>query len=88
MNKKYKKILNKKCIFCNTTDLEVLDVHRIEYGSRGGKYTDFNTCICCSNCHRKIHNDKIKIISKNYSTKGKFVIIYIDEDGIEKIAEE
>lgn len=82
INKKIKKLANKKCHFCGTTEYCVLDVHRIIEGSNGGKYTDHNTVVACSNCHRKVHDGKIKIDRKYYSTKG-WVLHYFDEDGIE-----
>jgi hypothetical protein len=83
MDKKFKKLLEGKCTFCNNADKETLDIHRIIFGCEGGKYNDHNTCVCCANCHRKIHNGKIKIIRKCYSSSGKYMINYIDENGNE-----
>jgi predicted HNH restriction endonuclease len=77
MNKKIKKKTDKKCHFCEESDYNVLDVHRITPGAEGGKYSEFNTVCCCSNCHRKIHADEIKIVGKYYTTAGKYVINYI-----------
>lgn len=87
-NKKYshqqlKKLLYKKCFFCEESDYNLLDVHRILEGCKGGKYVHWNTICCCSKCHRKIHSLRIKIIGKHPSTSGRWVINYI-EDGEEK----
>jgi hypothetical protein len=82
INKTIKKKIEKKCKFCGTTEYCTLDVHRILPGSEGGKYEDLNTVVSCVNCHRKIHNGKIKIDRMYYSTKG-WILHYIDEYGIE-----
>ena len=65
-----------KCYFCECNNYELLDLHRIVEGSNGGKYTDFNTIICCSLCHRKIHAGMIRIDRKYTSTAGKTVLHY------------
>lgn len=80
--KQIKKKCDKKCYFCDCDTYELLDVHRIIEGKDGGKYTDWNTVVCCATCHRKAHAGIIKIFRKHYSTKG-YVIHYIDEHGIE-----
>jgi hypothetical protein len=77
-----KKKIDKKCKFCSQDDYCTLDVHRIIPGSQGGEYTDLNTVTTCGNCHRKIHDGKIKIDRKYFSTKG-WVLHYFDEDGKE-----
>lgn len=82
INKAIKKKIDKKCKFCEEDDLCTLDVHRITPGSEGGKYTEHNTVTCCVKCHRKIHNQKIKIDRKYYSTKG-WILHYFDEQGEE-----
>jgi hypothetical protein len=82
INKKIKKIINKKCHFCGEKDYCVLDVHRILEGHNGGIYSEFNTVVTCSNCHRKIHDGKIKIDRKYYSTSG-WILHYFDEKGQE-----
>lgn len=82
INKKIKKLVDKKCKFCSESDYCTLDVHRIIPGSEGGVYTEFNTVTTCVNCHRKIHDGKIKIDRKYYSTSG-WVLHYFDEKGIE-----
>lgn len=82
INKINKKKLDKKCFFCKTDEYCILDVHRILPGEKGGKYQELNTITVCSNCHRKIHNDKIKIDRKYPSTHG-WVLHYFDEKGNE-----
>lgn len=72
----YKK--DKKCIFCKESDPALLDIHRINPGCTGGKYSEINVVCCCANCHRKIHNNEIKIEKKYFSTKGLCLIYYID----------
>jgi len=80
MNKIEKKKIDKCCYFCEERDYSVLDVHRIVPGEEGGTYTDFNTLTCCANCHRKCHSGVIKILGKYYSTSGKYVVNYIENN--------
>jgi len=82
INKKHKKMMYKKCKFCNVADYCLLDVHRIIEGKDGGKYTESNTVVCCVSCHRKIHAGQIKIDRKYSSTTGT-ILHYFDEKGIE-----
>ena len=74
---------DRECYFCHETDYDLLDAHRIIPGNEGGKYTRYNTVICCSLCHRKIHAGRIKIIGKHFTTGGNFIFHYT-EDGEEK----
>ena len=82
INKKIKKLVDKKCKFCEQNDYCTLQVHRIKPGSEGGEYTDFNTISVCSNCHNKIHDGQIKNDRKYLSTLG-WVLHYFDEQGNE-----
>lgn len=82
INKKIKKLSDKFCKFCKTSEYCTLDLHRIIEGENGGKYTDSNTVTCCASCHRKIHGGIIKIDRKYKSTVGE-VLHYWDEKGIE-----
>jgi 5-methylcytosine-specific restriction endonuclease McrA len=82
IDKVIKKKIDKRCKFCGEEDYCLLDVHRIIPGSEGGKYTESNTVSSCSNCHRKIHDGKIKIDRKYPSTAG-WVLHYFDEYGAE-----
>lgn len=82
INKKNKKTIDKKCKFCSGSEYCSLDVHRIVEGKNGGKYTEFNTVVCCVLCHRKIHSGKIKIDRKYQSTNG-WILHYFDENGKE-----
>lgn len=83
IDKKAKKKHDGKCYFCEVDDYDLLDLHRIVPGSEDGKYTDFNTQTTCSNCHRKVHAGKIIIHGKHYSTSGRYVLHYTDEEGKE-----
>jgi hypothetical protein len=83
INKKIKKLIDKKCKFCDCSVYELLDVHRILEGCQGGKYTELNTVTVCSLCHRKIHAGIIKIDRKFFSTAG-WVLHYFDEHGVER----
>lgn len=83
--KQIKKLHDKSCYFCGCEEYGLLDVHRIVFASEGGKYDEWNSMTLCCLCHRKIHIGLIKIIGKFMSSLGKPVIIYIDEDGTEKI---
>lgn len=82
INKKIKKLTDKKCYFCDCNIYNLLDIHRIKEGKNGGEYTDFNTVTCCSLCHRKIHSGLIKLDRKYFSTNG-WVLHYFDELGRE-----
>jgi Zn-finger protein len=83
INKKIKKLVDKKCKFCECNVYDLLDVHRIIEGKNGGKYTDTNTITVCSLCHRKIHSGIIKVDRKYPSTSG-WVLHYFDENGLER----
>lgn len=79
INKKIKKLFDRECKFCGEKDYCTLDVHRIIEGTL---YTDHNTVTTCANCHRKIHDGKILIDKKYFSTMG-WILHYFDEDGKE-----
>jgi hypothetical protein len=81
--KQIKKRIAGKCYFCDCDDYALLDVHRIVPGEEGGKYTDFNSLVVCSLCHRKLHADRIKVLGRHFSTAGKYVVHYLDENGEE-----
>ena len=75
--KEKKKRLIGKCSICGDDNYSILDCHRIEPGS---KYTEWGILVLCSNCHRKVHAEQIKILGK-YNSTGGVVINYIDENG-------
>ena len=78
-NKKSFKRFAGKCAFCDESDYDALDVHRIFEGHKGGIYDSRNAIVTCANCHRKIHGDKIQIIKKHISYgESLFVIEYIE----------
>lgn len=78
-----KKLCDKECYFCGEKEYTLLDAHRIKEGSQGGKYEWWNILVLCSNCHRRIHSELIKILGKYKCSNGTYVIHYI-EDGKEK----
>jgi hypothetical protein len=90
--KKASKLVNKiaykkcdgKCYFCEESDYSCLDLHRINEGKDGGRYTVNNVVTCCVKCHRKIHAGKITLFRKHLSSSGKMVLHYIDENGVER----
>lgn len=82
VDKKTKKKIDGCCKFCGVKEYCVLDVHRIKPGEEGGRYEQLNTVTCCSNCHRKVHEGKIKVDRMYYSTAG-WVLHYFDESGQE-----
>lgn len=82
VNKVFKKKADRECYFCGEKEYCTLDVHRILPGEKGGVYTEFNTVTICGNCHRKVHDGKIKIDRKYYSTGG-WILHYFDESGEE-----
>ena len=75
-NKMILKKVAKKCYFCEIADYALLDVHRIIPGESGGKYTEINSLVVCSNCHRRIHDGQIKIDRKYYTTAGTYILNY------------
>ena len=82
VNKKNFKHHYKKCILCNEDAYCTLDVHRNLPGEFGGKYREGNVVCLCANCHRKVHDNLIKIIGWKNSTAGKLLHI-IKENGKE-----
>jgi hypothetical protein len=74
VNKVVLKKIAKKCYFCQIDDYALLDVHRIISGEDGGKYTDMNSLVVCSNCHRRIHDGQIKIDRKYYTSAGRHIL--------------
>lgn len=81
INKQERKRCEGKCYFCPESDYSLLDVHRIVEGQDGGKYTNGNTVVVCSNCHRKIHAEQIKIDRYYLASNGKNVLHYWDAEG-------
>lgn len=83
INKKFKKLSDKKCFFCECDNYNLLDVHRIVPGSNGGSYSLWNVlCLCCS-CHRLVHSGKIIIDKKYHSTSGRGCVLHYFIDGME-----
>ena len=82
--KQIKKLYDKKCYFCEENRMEVLDAHRMIEGQDGGKYNWHNIITLCVIHHRLIHSKKIVILGKHFSTKGCWVLHYIDENGVEQ----
>lgn len=81
MNKKIKKLSERKCFFCKESDPAVLDVHRIHEGHKGGKYIEGNVLVVCANCHRKIHfSDEITIDKWMQSTKGMVLHCWVNNE--------
>jgi len=83
IDKKQVKHTAGRCRLCGNPSYEVLDVHRINYNSEYKKYSLDNTVVLCSNCHRKVHDEKTIVIDRWYaSTAGP--MLRIIENGIEK----
>lgn len=80
IDKKAKKLYDGECRICGESNYELLDVHRIVAGST---YEDKNTCVICSNCHRKCHAHLIQIDRQYLRSDGKWVLHYFDEKGVE-----
>lgn len=79
INKIVKKKFDKKCYFCDESNYDLLDVHRIVPGEEGGVYTEFNSVTVCANHHRLIHSGVIKIDRKYQSTKGMVLHYWIGD---------
>lgn len=75
----------RKCYFCPTDDYALLHCHRIVPGENGGKYTDNNTLVVCSNCHNRIHDGQI-VIDRKYPTTAGRTVLHFWENGDEKWA--
>lgn len=80
INKQETKKFAKKCYFCSVDDYALLNVHRIIPGESGGKYTEKNSLVVCANCHNRIHDNQIIIDQKYYSTSGKWVLHFWEND--------
>lgn len=76
IDKKNKKLADKKCYFCDEANYALLDVHRIKPGCEGGEYQELNTITVCSNHHRIIHAGEITIDRKYLRSDGKWVVHY------------
>lgn len=61
INKKVFKKTEGACRLCGENNYQLLDTHRIVHGEHGGKYTESNSVVFCSNCHRLVHAGNIKI---------------------------
>ena len=79
INKKLYKLVAEKCRICKNDIYEVLDVHRLE---AGGRYSQDNTVVICTLCHRKHHSGIIKIDKWYHSTNGN-LLRWIDENNEE-----
>jgi len=75
MNKKQiKKHCDKKCYFCDVSDYNLLDAHRIIPGSDGGTYNEWNMLTLCANCHRRCHSGSIVIHQKCFTSLGRHIL--------------
>jgi hypothetical protein len=83
IDKKDKKNQDGECYFCGNNERCLLDVHRIQEGADGGRYTEFNSVVSCVVCHRKIHAGKIKIHGRHFSTTGRYILHFTNEEGKE-----
>lgn len=80
IDKKAKKRTEKQCYLCDNTNYATLHCHRILPGEEGGKYVDKNVVVVCANCHAKIHDGQIEIVGKHFSTAGRYVLNYFEND--------
>lgn len=85
-NKKNYKEARGKCNLCGESDINLLDVHRIYEGHKGGTYDYENTVCLCANCHRKVHSGKIKITRK-YKSLSHREYIEVIENGQTRMVE-
>src|SRR4051812_1052509 len=77
-----------KCLFCPENRYAVLDVHRIKHGADGGRYTDDNTVVLCSVCHRLVHDGHFKIDRWYLGSNGKQVLLaFVGPDKVETFFE-
>lgn len=83
IDKKTKKRVEKECHFCGVDDYALLHCHRIVPGEEGGRYTDNNVVVVCSNCHNRIHDGQI-IIDRWYATTAATNVLHFWENEEEK----
>jgi len=78
VNKKlYKKVAG-KCKVCGINIYDVLEVHRIIFGSNQGEYTVDNVVCLCGNCHSLVHKEKIFIDKWYHTTDGRKIRVIIN----------
>lgn len=82
INKQTFKHAEGKCRICGEPDYNLLDVHRINGGANGGKYSKSNSVSLCVKCHRRTHTGELTIDRYYESTTGRKLRII--EDGIER----
>lgn len=82
VNKKIFKMSEGKCRICGDSDYALLDVHRIQEGADGGKYIKSNCVVLCCKCHRKVHDNQIKIYGYYLCSNGKY-LLHIEKDDVE-----
>jgi hypothetical protein len=80
IDKKIKKKIDRKCCFCGDDNYSVLDVHRITPGEQNGKYSEYNTIVCCCKCHRKLHAQQIQILGKRLCSNGSYVLQIVENN--------
>lgn len=78
-NKKDFKTVAGHCHICGEKRYELLDVHRVEAGS---KYSYNGTVSLCNRCHRLHHSGIIHIEGWYNSTAGR-LLRWFDENGTE-----
>jgi len=83
IDKKINKQLAGCCRICKEDDYALLDNHRIQEGSHGGRYTKFNVVVLCSNCHRRVHDKQIEIDRYVLATNGRYML-KVNIDGEER----
>lgn len=52
---------NNQCQACGTSGENRLQLHHVEYRSRGGNHCELNLVTVCFRCHRDIHEDRLYI---------------------------
>jgi hypothetical protein len=84
INKQAFKRTEGKCHFCEESNYDLLEVHRICEGRDGGRYTRKNSICLCVLHHKMIHAKMIKIFGKYFTSNGRWVVHYIDENNEER----
>ncbi len=83
INKKSFKKSSGKCRICGEPRYDLLDTHRITPGAEGGKYTESNSVVLCSNCHRSVHSGEVAIDRYYLCTDGTYKL-RIERKGVEE----
>lgn len=64
-----------RCLFCDCSDYEALQCHRIVPGKDGGEYDrdHRNLLVLCANHHAMVTAGTIEVIARRYGSGGSYI---------------